>query len=72
MSVAVNISDGLAKSAKVHSKICNRSMAKQIEFWSRIGRISEENPELNYDDIKGVLLSLEEKKMGLVDEYKFD
>ena len=72
MSTAINISDDLAKSAKTHSKACNRSMAKQIEYWSRIGKIAEENPDLNYDEIHSILLSLEEKKAGLVEEYEFD
>lgn len=72
MSTAVNISDDLAQSAKVYSKVCNRSMAKQIEFWSRIGKIAEENPDLNYEFIKGILFSLEEKKQGLAEDYKFD
>ena len=70
--MAVNISDDLAQSAKTYSKVCNRSMAKQVEFWSRIGKIAEENPDLNYEAIKGILLSLEEQKQGLVEEYKID
>lgn len=72
MALVVNISDELANSARMHSKVSNRSMAKQIEYWSRIGRIAEENPEFNYEEIKGILLALEEKNSGLVEEYNFD
>ena len=72
MAMAINISDELAQSAKTYSKVCNRSMAKQVEFWTRIGKTAEENPTMTYEDIKGLFLSLEEKKLGLVEEYKFD
>lgn len=72
MAMAINISDELALSVKSYSKVCNRSMAKQIEFWTRIGKTAEENPDMTYKDIQGILLSLEEKKLGLVEEYKFD
>ena len=72
MGMVINISNELASSAKAYSRACNRSMAKQVEYWSRIGKVSEENPDLTYEDIKGVLLSIEEKDLGLVEEYKFD
>jgi Protein of unknown function (DUF3423). len=72
MPRAINISDELAKEAQSYSAVYNRSMAKQIEYWSRIGKIAEENTDLTFEDIKGILLSLEEKKLGLVEEYKFD
>ena len=72
MAMAINISDELAITAKSYSKVCNRSMAKQIEYWTRIGKTAEENPDMTYEDIKGILLSLEEKTLGLVEEYKFD
>ena len=35
---------------------------KQIEHWVKIGRIAEENPDLPYNFIKDILLSLEEEK----------
>ncbi len=72
MAMAINISDELAQSAKAYSKVCNRSMAKQIEFWTRIGKTAEENPTMTYEEIRDIFLSLEEKKLGLVEEYKFD
>ena len=72
MSIAINISNDIAQAAKTYSSFYKRSMAKQIEFWTRIGKIAEENPEMNYEDIKGILISLEEKKAGLIEGYKFD
>ena len=72
MSMAVNLSDEIVQVAKAHSKVCHRSMAKQIEYWARIGKTAEENPDMTYEDIKAIFLSLEEKKLGLVEDYKFD
>jgi hypothetical protein len=51
--------------------IYNRSIQKQIEFWSRIGKIAEENPDLTYEQICDLLFALEEKKRGDVEEFKF-
>jgi hypothetical protein len=50
--------------------IFSRSVPKQIEHWSKIGRIAEENPDLPYDFIKEVLLSLEEAEDGEVSEFR--
>lgn len=67
----VRISDKIFHEAEVYGRAYNRSAPKQIEFWSKIGKIAEDNPDLRYDDIIGILLSLEEKELGLVEEYKF-
>ncbi|MDP1724134.1 MAG: hypothetical protein Q8L85_05475 [Alphaproteobacteria bacterium] len=71
MSVAVNIPDDIFKEAKAYSSVYERSISKQIAYWARIGKIAEENPDLSFDDIKGILLSIEEDKLGLTTEYQF-
>lgn len=42
-----------------------------IEYWSKIGRIAEENPEMNYSFIRELLIGLEELKYGKVEPYDF-
>ncbi len=69
---SIRISDEIFHEAEAYGKVYNRSAPKQIEFWSRIGKLAEENPALRYEDIMGILLALEEKKLGLVEDYKFD
>lgn len=69
MSTAVRISDDLINSAKKVSKIENRSLTGQIEYWAKIGRIAEENPEMSYKLIKDILLGLEEIETGDFSEY---
>jgi hypothetical protein len=56
----VNLSDTLVEEAKRYGHVYSRSTPKQIEYWARIGKIAEENPDLPYDFIKGILLALEE------------
>ena len=71
MTTPIRISDEIVHEAQIFAKVYNRSVPKQIEFWSRIGKIAEENPEMSYDEIRGILLALEEKKLGAVEEFKF-
>ncbi|MDP3531976.1 MAG: hypothetical protein Q8S31_01645 [Alphaproteobacteria bacterium] len=72
MSVAVNIPDDIFKEAKAYSSGYERSISKQIAYCARIGKIAEENPDLSFDDIKGILLSIEEDELGLITEYQFN
>lgn len=72
MSVAIKLSDALAQEAKLYSAITHRSVPKQIEYWSRIGKLAEENPDLPFSFIQETLLSLEESKSPEnLSEYQF-
>ena len=71
MSVAVRISSKMIDSAKLLAKVENRSITGQIEYWVKIGKIAEENPDLSYLLIKELLIGLEELDSGLGTEYKF-
>ena len=48
MTTAVRVSEELVREAKIYSKIDKRSVTGQIEHWARIGKCSEENPDLTY------------------------
>tara|TARA_Y100000031_G_scaffold145703_1_gene178596 strand:+ start:1641 stop:1853 length:213 start_codon:yes stop_codon:yes gene_type:complete len=56
----INLSDELINEAKKYANVYSRSTPKQIEYWAKIGKIAEENPDLPYEFIKGVLLSMDE------------
>lgn len=62
MSVAIKLSDALAQQAKLYAAVSHRSVPKQIEYWSRIGKLAEENPDLPFSFIQETLLALEESK----------
>ena len=57
---------------KIMSKALNRSIAGQIEYWAKIGKITEENPDLNYELIKNILIGKEEVANARVSSYEFD
>jgi hypothetical protein len=71
MTTTIRLSDEIVHAAQICGNVYHRSVPKQIEFWSRIGKIAEENPDMSYNDIREILFALEEKKAGAVAEFKF-
>jgi hypothetical protein len=61
MSTTIKISDALIAEARRYGDIYSRSASEQIEYWSRIGKIIEENPDLSFSFIKDVLIAKQEK-----------
>ena len=72
MARAVKLSENIVLEAEIISKALNRSIAGQIEHWAKIGKIAEENPDLNYELIKDILISQEEAEAGQLEPYDFD
>ena len=72
MSTVIRVSDDLAGLARARSHAEHRSMTSQIEYWAKIGRVAEDNPDLPYNFIKETLIGLEEIESGLGEEYVFD
>ena len=72
MAKTVKLSENIVSEAKIISKVFNRSIAGQIEYWAKIGKIVEENPDLTYEFIKEILISQQEAKAGKLEEYSFD
>ena len=71
MSTAIKLSDSLVEQARRYGTVYSRSAPKQIEYWSRIGRIVEENPDIPYSFLKDILLAKEEAAEGDVTAYTF-
>ena len=71
MSIAVEISDELAQSAKINSTIFKRSLAGRIEFWATIGKVAEENEDLPFSFIKDILISKKQAKNQDLTPYEF-
>lgn len=69
MSVNVKLSENLVEQAKRYAHIQHRSLPKQIEYWSQIGKIAEENPDLPYAMIRDILIADQEEIIG---EYEFN
>lgn len=56
----VNLPDEFVNEAKRCAKIESRSVPKQIEYWSRIGKVARDNPDLPIPFIMDILEGLED------------
>lgn len=68
MSVNVKLSETLVDQARRYASIEHRSVPKQIEYWSQIGKIAEENPDLPFSMIREILIADQEDAVA---EYRF-
>ena len=71
MPMSIKLSDELIKQARQYGDISHRSIPKQIEYWSAIGKIAEENPDLSYSFIKDILLAQKEADDGQITPFEF-
>lgn len=71
MAGAVKVSEGLLNEARLYAKVQHRSVAKQIEYWAKIGKIAEDNPDLPLSFVLDILKGQEEIAQGLVTPYIF-
>jgi len=69
MAINVRLPESLVETAKRYGTIEHRSVPKQIEYWSRIGKVAAENPELPFRVIRDILIAEQEEPVG---EYQFD
>jgi ParD-like antitoxin of type II bacterial toxin-antitoxin system len=68
MAITVKLTENLVAQAKTRALIRHRSVPKQIYYWSQIGKIAEENPDLPLSMIRGILIADQETGGG---EYVF-
>ena len=66
----VQLSDQLYDDARHYASVSHRSVPKQIEYWARIGKIADENPDLPYAFIKELLLSRQQAEDGSLTDYQ--
>lgn len=71
MATTLKLSDELIDLAKPHAAAEHRSVPKQIEYWARLGKAVEDNPELPLQFIKDTLLAVAEANAGQLSEYRF-
>ena len=69
MAINVKLSKQLVDQARICAKLQHRSVPLQIEHWSRIGKVSEENPDLPFAAIRDILIADQESVAG---EHTFE
>ena len=72
MGYTVKLSDEIVNDARHYASVYNRSLPKQIEYWSKIGKMAEENPDLPFEVIKDIMLAKQEASDGDVTPYEFN
>ncbi len=70
MTGTLHLNRDFLKDVQTRADINKLSLAEQIERWARIGRIAEDNPELNFEFIKDALASTTELEQGKVTKYE--
>ena len=71
MPTAIQLSELLIEEAKPFAQAMHRSVAEQIEYWARLGKTVEENPDLPIYMLQDMLVSIEEVKAGNLNGYQF-
>lgn len=71
MATAMKLSDELVEAAKPYAAAMQRSVPKQIEYWARIGKAAEDNPDLPVGFIVDTLVGIEEDRVGMGKPYQF-
>lgn len=71
MGITIKLPDDIVSEARRYGTIYSRSTPKQIEYWVRIGRMAEDNPDLPYNFIKDILLAQQEQADEDVTPYTF-
>lgn len=71
MRTTIKVDSALVQTARIYGSAAHRSIPKQIEHWATIGRIAEQNPELPYDFIVGLLQARAQWQAGDASEYNF-
>ncbi len=70
-TIAVRLPASLVKQAEKYAGVNLRTTPKQIEYWARLGRCAEDNPDLPLEFIKECLLAKEEALRGDVSIFNF-
>ncbi len=57
MSRSVRVNDALYQEARAHAHAERRTIARQLEFWVRIGKVALDNPDLPTEFVKDLLIA---------------
>lgn len=70
-TIAVRLPISLIQEAEHYASVNLRTIPKQIEYWARLGRCAEDNPDLPLEFIKECLLAKEEVKSSDLNDFEF-
>lgn len=67
----LKLSDELIELARSHAAEKHWSVTRQIEYWARLGKAVEDNPELPVKFIQDTLVAVEEANASQLPDYRF-
>lgn len=70
-TIAIRLPSSLIKDAEKYASLTLRTTPKQIEYWARLGRCAEDNPDLSLDFIKDCMLGLEDIENNRITPFEF-
>ena len=70
-TTSIRLDQDFVERARVMSKALNRTPPKQIEHWTKIGEIMEDNPDLPYEFVKQAIIAKAEREAGKLESYTF-
>jgi len=70
-TVSIRLDQELVEKAAIMARALNRTTAKQIEHWAKIGEMMEDNPDLPYEFVKKAIIAKAEKIAGKLETYSF-
>ena len=71
MSAVIRLSNPLIEDARLQAKASGRSVSEQIEYWTRLGKAVEDNPDLGTHMIQDLLAGIKDIKLQKLAPYHF-
>lgn len=68
-ATSIRLDADFVEDVKAYADAQSRSVPKQIEYWAKIGRIAEDNPDLPFSLINEILLAKSEIENGRLTKY---
>ncbi|ETI62237.1 TA system antitoxin ParD family protein [Marinomonas profundimaris] len=70
-TASIRLAQELVDKAAIMAKALSRTTPKQIEHWTKIGEMMEDNPDLPYEFVKQAIIAKAEKEAGKLETYSF-
>jgi len=70
-TTGIRLDQNLIDKATFMARALNRTPPKQIEHWSKIGEIMEDNPDLPYEFVRQAIIAKAEREAGKLESYDF-
>jgi hypothetical protein len=71
MTTAVRLPPEVLEDARKNAQLSCRTIPKQIEYWYRLGKLADENPDLPMGFIKGAMEGRLEMESGDISPFEF-